>query len=61
MNAPLSEFRLMADDQLAEAIARLARTCGCMSGARGEIGARIRAQYQSMLDAAQDEIERRRI
>jgi hypothetical protein len=61
MNALLSEFRLMDDAQLAEAIARLARTVGCMQGARGEIGARIRAQYQAALDAAQDEVEHRRI
>ena len=61
MNAPLNQFRLMADDQLGEAIARLQRTVSCMSNARGEIGARIRAQYQAALDAAHDEVERRRI
>lgn len=60
MNAPLHTLRLLADDELGALVARLKRQVEALDHAAGEIGLRIRANYQDALDAALVEAERRR-
>lgn len=54
-------FGLMDDLQLQDAVARLEATVAGLQQAEGEIGLRIRATYQTSLDAARLELSRRRV
>jgi len=59
VNAPANRFRLMSDEELRDAAARLDETVKQLQQAAGEIGLRIRLTYSEALDAARCEIERR--
>lgn len=57
--AELSPFRLMADQDLRDAAARLEATVRELARAQGEVGLRIQFAYSEALDAARKELARR--
>lgn len=53
-------FRLLADEELLDATARLEAVVAGLQHAQHEAGLRIKATYQEHLDAARTELARRR-
>jgi hypothetical protein len=53
------DFKLLANEDLLEAVSRLERTVADLAGAEGEIGMRVRNAYAEKLDAARAELSRR--